>query len=134
MQGGERSGVGAPERAAHGLARDVDRIRIDVLADLARNVGFRRQAHRQSGEGVIDAAGASVLDQRAEGGSQRAVTLRRVAGANGAHATDENARPQTLERLPAVEIVAVMPREDDQILLGQVVVRSHRRREAAKER
>ena len=31
VQGGERSGVRAAERAAHGLARDVDRIRIDVL-------------------------------------------------------------------------------------------------------
>ena len=90
VQGGERAGMRAPERAAHGLARDVDRVRIDVVADLARDVGFRRQAHRQGGEGVIDAAGAGVLDQRAEGGRQRPVTLGRAAGANGAHAADED--------------------------------------------
>ena len=61
----------APERAAHGLARGVDRVRIDVLADLARDVGFGRQAHGQRGESVVDPAGARVLDQRAKRGSER---------------------------------------------------------------
>ena len=134
VQGGKRTGMRAPEPAAHGLARDVDRVRIDVLADLARDVGLRRQAHRERREGVIDAAGAGVLDQRAEGGRQRPVALGRAAGANGADAADEDARRQALERLPAIEVVAVMPREDDEILLGQVVVDPHRRGEAAQER
>ena len=84
VQGGERAGVRAPERAAHGLARRVDRIRIDILADLARDVRLRRQAHRQRREGAIDAARARILDQRAEGGGEIPVALGRAAGPNGA--------------------------------------------------
>ena len=55
MQRRERGAMRAPERAAHGLARHMDRVRIDVLADFAREVGFGRERHRERGEGVIDA-------------------------------------------------------------------------------
>ena len=46
----------------------------------------------------------------------------------------ENPRRQTLRRLPAIEIVAVVPGEDDEILFGQVVVDPHRRGETPQER
>ena len=53
---------------------------------------------------------------------------------NGLDAAQQNPRRQTLKRLPAIEIVAVVAGEDDQILLGEVVVNSHRRGKAAQKR
>ena len=134
MQRGERAGVCAPERAAQAHARGVDRVRIDVLADLAGDVGLGRQAHRERREGVIDAPRADVLDQRAEGRRKSAVALGRAAVPNRLDAPQEDPRRQTLQRLPAVEIVAVVPGEDDEILLGQVVVDPDRRGESPQER
>ena len=91
MQVGERVAVLAAERAAQRLARGVDRVGIDVLADLARDVGFGRQGQRQRGESRIDASGAGVFDQRAEGGDQGGVAFGRAAGADGLHPAQKHA-------------------------------------------
>ena len=135
MQRGQRASVGAPERAAHGLARGVDRVRIDVLADLARDVGFGQQACRQGGEGVIDAPRAGrPRSARRRRHHKSAVALGRATGPNGFDAAQEDAGRQTSQRLPAIEVVAVVPGEDDEILLGKVIVDPHWRGEAAQER
>ena len=63
-----------------------------------------------------------------------AVALGRAARPNGLDGAQEDARRKTLQRLPAVEVVAVMPGKDDQVLLGEVVLHPHRRGEAAQER
>src|ERR1700727_1171752 len=63
-----------------------------------------------------------------------AVALGPSPGPNGFDAAQENSRRQTLRRLPAIEIVAVVPGENDKVLLGQIVVDPHRRGKTPKER
>ena len=43
------------DRLAQSLAREMDRVGIDILADLARDVGFARQSNDLSREGRIGA-------------------------------------------------------------------------------
>ena len=75
-------GVRAAERAAQALARDVDRVGIDVDADFARQIRLARQRQRQRREGVIDAALDRVLEDRAIGGDERGGARRRAARAD----------------------------------------------------
>src|SRR6516162_10684886 len=104
--------------AAQRLSRGIDRVRIDVLADLAGDVGLARQAHGERRERRIDSPRPRVPDQPAESGDETGTALGRLSGAYGLDAPEQGARRETLQRLPAAEIVAVVPREDDEIVLG----------------
>ena len=93
----------------------------------------RRQHHGLRREGRIDPPFARILDQRAERRDQAPVALGRPTGANRRDAAQKHARRQALQGLPAVEIVAVVAREDDEIIFGEVVFDTHGRGEPAQE-
>ena len=67
---------------AQRLARGVDRVGIDVLADLARDVGFARQGDHLRGEGRIGVAASSMTV--AERVDEACVGSGRAAGADAA--------------------------------------------------
>ena len=120
----------AADLLAQRLACREDRVRIDILADLARDVGLARQGDRLGGEGGIGrVAGEQAGDRR----NEARVLDRRRAGADRRDGTDEEPGRIGLRRLPAVERVAVVMQQGQKIVLAEVEIEPHRRRKAAQQ-
>jgi hypothetical protein len=85
VQQNQTGGVRTAQRAAQRVAREIDRVGVDIPSDFARDVGFAGQMQRQSGERRVDASLERVGDDRAVGGDEAAVERRRDALANRRH-------------------------------------------------
>ena len=125
--------MGAAERPAQGFARRENRVGIDILRHLARDVPFAGQAQRLGGESRIETTRLGFLKDRAISLDEFGADLRRLARPYRRDRSEQQSRRQTLHRLPAIETVAIVARQDQQIALGQIVVDPHRRGKSAQQ-
>ena len=109
---GQRGAEPLADAGAQRLARGVDGVGIDVAADLAGDVAFARRGERQRDEGRLELL---VGEDGGERGEQRVVAARRAAGADGGDIVDQQLRRDRLQRLPAVERIAVVGGEEIEI-------------------
>ena len=124
---------GLADRARQFAVGGEDRIGIDVATDLAGDVGRRRQAQHLRGEGRIGKGIALEEDLQgfAELAGGRRQGRRISTGLAGGH---EHAGGDALERLPAVEGIAVGREQPQQVGIRQVEIEPSRGGEATHQR
>src|SRR6185312_2714764 len=92
----------------------MDRVRIDILADLAGDVAVARQGNCLRGESRIGA----FLDDGGDRGDKLLVPSRRLSGADMFDRAQKQTGGIGLRRLPAIETVAVMRNKRNEISLA----------------
>ena len=119
------------DRRAQVLPRGKDRVGIDIVSDLARDVGIARRRERERDEGRLE---RSVGQVRAERCDEPVVDARRAARPQRRDARRQKRHRQRLHRLPAVEGIAIVRRKETQIVGLDRQRQLDRRREAAIDR
>ena len=107
------------------LAGAEDGVGIDVLADLAGDVAFAGRHQRQRDEGRLQ---RGILQDRGQRPHQLVVVARSFMRAQGVDVVDQQAHGDGLQRLPAVERIAVVGGEEGEIVGGEVGDELDRRR------
>ena len=96
-----------------------DRAGIDVLADIAGDVGFRRQGQRQRRERGLE----RLLGEHGRKRLDQPFVAVRAAVVTPGHVVDQHAGGERLQRLPAVERIGIVRREETQIILTSARLR-----------
>ena len=109
----------------------MDGVGIHIAPDLAGDVGFGGQADRLRGEGGV--AGEKVK-HACDGLRKAVVHNRQAARANRGDRGRQQARRIGLDRLPAIEEIAVACGQDQEIFRRGIQLQFHRRRETAQHR
>ena len=109
----------------------VDRVRIDIAADLARDVALAR---RDKGQRDKSGLQRRVFKDGGERHHQPLIAARQFAGAQSRDIVDQQPHRNGLQRLPAVERIAVVRREEGKIVAVEIGDELDRRREAAIDR
>ncbi len=109
---------------AQSFAGEMDRVRIDILADLAGDVGLARQGNCLRGESRIGA----FLNDGGDRGDKLLVPIWHLSGADAFDRAQEQAGGVGLRRLPAIETVAVMRNKRNEIGLACRGIEPDRRR------
>ena len=113
---GERGAEPLADARAQGIAGAVDGIGIDVAADLARDVAFAGRHERERDESRLQPAVAENGGERVD---QLVVARGHVAEAQRGDVVDQQSRRDRLQRLPAVERIAIMGGEKGEIVGSQ---------------
>ena len=121
---------GCRDGRAHELARRVDRLRIDLRHALGDD-GFRRQDQGQLAEGRIERV---VGQQGALRGDEGLVQHQGLAGGDGDGQFQQAFHGQALARFPAVDGIAVVTEQVQQLRIGIVVLQHHGRGKVAQQR
>ncbi len=117
-------------------ARSAWRARWIASGSMSRPISRAMSASPGSTSASATKAGSSarVLDQRGQRRHQPVVARRRLAGADRGDVVDQQPRRDRLQRLPAVERIAVVRGEEGEVVGRQVGDELDRRREAAIDR
>ena len=109
----------------------VDRIRVDILAKFAGNIEFAGQGDGQRSEGRISLALAQQIANRI---GQTVMRLALFGPAQSRHLALEMVHRQGLQRLPAVEGIAVMAGEGEKCAVIEIKLKVDGRGKAPQQR
>src|SRR5215469_15525127 len=120
-----------PDHRPQIAARGIDRIRIHIGADFTSEIGLARRRKCQRDKGRLQ---RGILEDRAECIHQSLVKARLAARADRGGVALEQSHCECLDRLPAVEWVAIMSGQEAQLVGLDRESELDWRREAAVER
>ena len=101
----------------------MDRVGIDILADLLGDLAFAGQRQEERPVGIVEAVIENGFAHRVD---ERALELGFAPGLQRRLTRHECTAHQRLRRLPSIERIAVVAHQEREVFCGQVICQSHR--------